>query len=381
MSYGDELGSYDEKEILRIAKRYGNTKRRYLIVNPLQGKHVPVSPSKAIGMFSELGQAVKIKFPGARLVIGFAETATAVGMGVANELGGDCIYIHTTREEVQSARYIEFKEEHSHAVQQRLVSDNLGKWIDGTDVVVFVDDEISTGKTLLNIVAQIKEGFPSFGEKRIVAASIINRVSDENLELLRSKAIECLSLVKMEPADYDDFTEKIRISEAVEAASLDTPCSARELPMEIGLDDPRIGVKANIYHDDTMRFAEAAVRALPDSAKDGKILVLGTEECMYPAIMLGRLLESEGAEVYTHSTTRSPIGISDAYGYPIWNGYRLRSVYDSRRNTYIYDVGEYRNVYVVTDSREDANPGIRDIASALWQEGSRELVIIHGPKN
>lgn len=45
---------YVENDLVRIAKRENNTKRGYLVVNPLQGKHIPVSPSKALQLFQEL---------------------------------------------------------------------------------------------------------------------------------------------------------------------------------------------------------------------------------------------------------------------------------------------------------------------------------------
>ena len=47
---------YNEKELVRIAKRENNNKRKYLVMNRLQGKHIPVVPSKAIDMFHCLAQ-------------------------------------------------------------------------------------------------------------------------------------------------------------------------------------------------------------------------------------------------------------------------------------------------------------------------------------
>ena len=35
---------YTEKDLVKIAKRENNTKRNYLVVDPLQGKHIPVVP-------------------------------------------------------------------------------------------------------------------------------------------------------------------------------------------------------------------------------------------------------------------------------------------------------------------------------------------------
>ena len=34
---------YTEKDLVKIAKRENNTKRNYLVVDPLQGKHIPVA--------------------------------------------------------------------------------------------------------------------------------------------------------------------------------------------------------------------------------------------------------------------------------------------------------------------------------------------------
>ena len=80
---------YTAADTLRIAKRYNNPKRSYLLVNPLQAKHIPVSPAAALEMMGALGDQVAAKYPEARLVIGFAETATAIGAAVAARLGPD----------------------------------------------------------------------------------------------------------------------------------------------------------------------------------------------------------------------------------------------------------------------------------------------------
>ena len=71
---------YTEKQLVAVAKRENNTKRNYLVVNRLQGKHVPVSPGEAMQMFEELAAAARERYGAERtLVIGFAETATAIG--------------------------------------------------------------------------------------------------------------------------------------------------------------------------------------------------------------------------------------------------------------------------------------------------------------
>ena len=54
--------NYNETDLVKIAKRENNTKRSYLVVNPLQGKHIPVSPSKAIDLFNTLATELKERY-------------------------------------------------------------------------------------------------------------------------------------------------------------------------------------------------------------------------------------------------------------------------------------------------------------------------------
>ena len=75
-------------DTLRLAKRFNNPKRSWLLVNPLQAKHIPVSPGAALAMMRELGERLSRRYPECGLVIGFAETATAIGAAVAGCLAG-----------------------------------------------------------------------------------------------------------------------------------------------------------------------------------------------------------------------------------------------------------------------------------------------------
>jgi len=102
--------SYTSDQLLRLARRHHNTKRTYLLVDPLQGKHIPVSPTRSLEMLRTLGSRFAGVAPEVDLVIGFAETATAVGAAVASMLSDRCRYIHTTREpSAITGRVIEFR--------------------------------------------------------------------------------------------------------------------------------------------------------------------------------------------------------------------------------------------------------------------------------
>ena len=284
--------NYTSNDLLRIAKRIHNTKRAYLLVNPLQAKHIPISPEKSLEMMRTLGKLLYRKYPESRLIIGFAETATAIGAAVAECFPDDCVYIHTTREEF-SGDFIYFSEEHSHAVEQKLYAENLSKYIARSKEIIFIDDEISTGKTLINIAEQLKAEIPETVGKEFIAASIINRVSSENEARLLSAGIKTECLLKLPFGNYEEAVKDIEVSEAekIEATSFDY----------IALDCPKIpnvrkGVNAGDYKRAVREIMESAVRklGLPEKAD---VLVIGTEECMYPAIILGEILEEAGASV------------------------------------------------------------------------------------
>lgn len=386
---------YTEADVLRLAKRFHNTKRSYLLVDPLQGKHLSVHPSEAIDLFHALGKKVSQVFGGVKLVIGFAETATAVGMGVAEEVAKiqdscDCIYIHTTREELSEVlSWIEFREEHSHAVEQKLDASNLGRWIRKTDTIVFVDDEISTGKTILNFVQQLRIKHPALAGKNLVAASIIQRLSKENQFNMAQQKIECVSILNLECMDYENLVKKYNIEEAKEAESYidaedtkDAGLCFEQLQAKRKLLDPRKGVRAREYSHHCVGFARSILNEVKFDLDNRSILVLGTEECMYPAMILGREIENSnhysGVKVFTHSTTRSPIGIAKDQEYPIQNGYKLKSLYDSNRITYIYNLRKYDQVIIVTDSREIVDSSLESMILALKLSGNHHILLVRG---
>lgn len=357
--------SYTKETTLRVAKRYRNAKRAYLLVNPLQAKHMPVSPTEALTMMRTLGEGLRQEFPGARLVLGFAETATALGAAVASRLGPDCAFLTTTREAGEGPGWVRFLEEHSHAAEQKLWGGDLDALLQKTDTVLFVDDEISTGKTLRNMVAQLTRRWPALGEKTLVAASLLNRVTPEQEEALVDAGITCRCLVRLPQEDHTAQVADWTVTEAPPAVLQNLSFRQETLPGE-GLLDPRKTLRIGAYDSSCQAVAEAMLsRALGPVDTLGKTLVLGTEECMYPALILGEKLERLGAEVYCHATTRSPIGLCDAPGYPIRSGWKLPSFYEEERTTYVYNLKEYDTVIVVSDTKKTDLRAIQALASVL----------------
>ena len=374
---------YTADDVFVLARRRCNTKRTYLLINPLQAKHIPVRPSAAIGMMSCLGDRIAEKVPEGSLVIGFAETATAVAAFAAERPGPGCGYIHTTRELVPSGgERIGFLEEHSHAAEHEMYCGFIGERIAAAPAVVFVDDEISTGKTLINAVTRLRERFPVLREKPVVAASLISRLSLRDEERFSDEGIESVSLVRMPWRDLTESAERFEISDSVDCVGDKSfpPCEA--IAFRSPLPDPRLGVNIGEYLSfcrDEAAFLAPGLLSMADPGED--ILVLGTEECMLPALALGFEMEKSGARVKCHATTRSPIGICTDPGYPITSGYRLRSMYDSTRTAYIYDLAPYALAAVVTDAPRGNAAGREDLKRALEAAGCRRVVFIEGGRD
>lgn len=342
------------------------------MINPLQAKHLPVSPTASSEMMDALARKISAGTKRAKLVIAFAETATAVGAAVAAALGENCAYIATTREIYSDGAWLDFAEEHSHAVTQLLCLDRLPAYLAATDEVVFVDDEFSTGQTLLNIVQKLRQNHEAWHEKKIIAASLINRLTAENEARWQNAGISAESLIKLPWEEY-------RPTEAVTSPSAPTgePLPRQMIEAETKLKNPRRGVIFGEYS----RACENLAVEIADKLKDElsaaeKILTLGTEECMYPAIKLGQLIEKRcpAARVFCHATTRSPIGIGQSDGYPIRNGFALPGLYEADRRTFVYNLDAYDLAVVVSDAPDFSVEGQTALARAFGQSGCGSIV-------
>ena len=356
------MTDYTAAETLRLARRANNTKRTYLLVNPLQGKHMPVSPQAALKMMQTLGNRLAEEFPDTALVIGFAETATAIGAMAAACFGPDCIYIHTTREPLPEGSAVLFREEHSHAVEQALYCQEMESWLKRTETVIFVDDELSTGRTLLNMIEQLAEKFPTLRKKKLVAASVLNRLTPENEARLEAAGVASRYLVKLPDEDYTDAASRFSVTEAKPPEALPRDWQR----ISVSFCKPRLGVLGFDYLDVCCRKAKDLLPRFREALDPaGKLLVLGTEECMLPALTLGAVLEHKGgfSHVRCHATTRSPIGISSQEGYPIQKGFRLKSLYDENRETFLYNLENYDAVLAVSDGKGEA--GLQSLSQAI----------------
>ena len=376
--------NYQQKDLVRIAKRENNTKRNYLVVDPLQGKHVPVEPSKALNLFKSLAEKLQGKYEGERLLlIGFAETATAIGAQAAITLGTK--YIQTTREVIQDARYLFFSEAHSHATEQKLVKDDIDRVINDIDRIVFIEDEVTTGNTIMNIIKIITKEYQK--KTKFAVASLLNGMTEEYLKIYQDEKIELHYLVKTDHSGYGAVAEQYRCdglyicaipeNHTHESADIDVQSekNMREHIISIpGWMNARRFVDAKQYEAACRKLAETVIAET--GVKQGeRVLVIGTEEFMYPALLTGQEIEKIGCDVRCHSTTRSPIAVSTEEEYPLHCRYELCSLYDPERKTFIYDLENYDRVIVMTDSALASLKGLETLIYALRMKNENITVI------
>ncbi len=388
---------YTEAELVRIAKRENNTRRKYLVVNRLQGKHIPVSPKEALQMFRSLAELIKEAYPSERLLmVGFAETATAIGAAVAIEC--QAAYMQTTREVIDGVDYLYFSESHSHATEQKLVKTDLDKIIGKTDRIVFIEDEVTTGNTILNIVRLIQKTYAQ--PVSFAVASILNGMNEEALENYKNLKIPVHYLVK---TTHDTYTE---IAEQYQADGICHICTKpqekeveqqKEVQQQIEMQQTKEAqqpievqeisgwINARRLHTaDTYKQAceqlwqeiqqkYGYTKYTKETETGRRILVLGTEEFMYPALYVGAKLEEAGYTVRMHATTRSPIAVSKEEKYPLHTRYELASLYDKNRTTFVYDLAEYEEVLVLTDAQKQETEGWESLQRALTLNHNRQI--------
>lgn len=373
-----ELSERMEKQhplgsLVRVARRENNTKRSYLYVNPLQGKHVPVSPSVSQSLFGELARKLEEQFGAERLlVIGFAETATAIGLTAAMEAGNVRFCMTTTRENVPDTDYLFFTESHSHATEQRLAVRGLGEALQETDRVVFAEDEVTTGNTIMKLVSALQRAFPEY-RGGFAIASILNSMQDARMTQLGEQGIPCLCLQRI-PAEY-----RVQDISGIDFLPLETDTVKEGPGADVcdiqGLWNPRTVCRKEDAASRCRSFLEQMLARISLTGKEKRILVLGTEECMYPGMCLGAALEQRNPDltVRYHATTRSPIDISLAEGYPLFQRTPLDSLYEAGRKTFLYNLDCYDRVFVVTDTPAVNPAGAAGLVHALRQYGNTDI--------
>lgn len=394
--------------LLGLAVRH-NPRRAQLLVSRVLGKHVPTDPRLVDAAGRLLGGLVADVLAGRELrtlpdelfgaavagstaaaaalhahtraaepasdalVLGFAETATALGHSVAAAL--HCDYLHSTRREVPGFAHVgSFTEEHSHATEHLLLPADAAL-LHGGRPLVLVDDELSTGRTALNTITALHALAP---RDRYVVAALVDLRPDDTLAagvaaLGARLDVVALGRARVElPADLAERAHAIRAAAAGLGSSAPAPSTDASVPLdrlrlaELGWPDGlatggRHGVGGG-EHDALDTALPAVTAALADAAgltRDARILVLGTEELMALPLGIARTLAEHGHDVSFSTTSRSPAVVVDEPGYALRTGITFPAhdePADGPGPRYAYNLGGDRSwdhVLVVVDPPAD----------------------------
>ncbi|MDI1230871.1 MAG: phosphoribosyltransferase domain-containing protein [Methylobacter sp.] len=311
-----EPGRIPLNRLLGFAARV-SSKRKFLLVSKVLGKHYPVSPKVMSWSYRALARMVlNSGADTGSLWIGMAETATGLGYGVfeaaCREGTEQALFIQTTRYHLDGIERLEFEEAHSHATDFFLYypeRTDLRQQFLTAKTLVLIDDEISTGLTFLRLIKAYKEVNP--GLQKVFIVSLVNFAHPDDRAALEDQAavaVEWLcfrqGLLRFEDGQNAAID---RISVNV-SGNGDCKKSLLAWPGRLGLNAPISLEKDVLKQLCSNGFSR-------DQAIDSRpILVLGTGECNTPAYLLGRELENRGFKAKVQSTTRSPIHQGNAIG-------------------------------------------------------------------
>ncbi len=329
-----------------------NQRRAHLLVSGKLGKHIPVAATEVLRTAEELGALVAAVLTAPPVVVGFAETATALGHGVARSLrshGVPAGYVHTTRRSPASGlEVLQFDEEHSHAVEQLLAIADPTLLRSPETPVVLVDDELSTGQTAVNAVRVLQARWP---RRDYVLASLLDVRCTEQRRWTARQVLDLgadlvdVSLFQGAAHVPDDLVARtaglLSAHPAPRAASAGPTAVVREWALTLPATTPLTGAhgwsaSAEAGLHAAVELAADTLRALLSSPlRRGTLLCLGDEEFMYAAQLLAARL---GDDVRTSSTTRSPVLVVDEPGYPVRTALRFPACDDAHRVAFAYNV-------------------------------------------
>lgn len=385
-----EQSRHKADELLGFGAR-NNRKRGFLFVSKVLGKHVPVRPNLMRDVHRELAGRITDLECGKNsqaIVIGMAETATGLGMGVFGELQNlDSAfhwkaYFQTTRYPQSTAtgdnpKALHFEEAHSHATQLSLempdeTSEHYRALVTAESVVL-VDDEISTGNTFANLLKALKGINRAL--KHVIVATITDLSSGRVEELLSDiDGIASVSVVSLltgsyefEPNEYESPNFESALSRIEQQAAQQTTWSRFSARKGVSKVQP---IPEELVMQCMKHLTTAACR------------VVGTNEFIDPAYRLALELEKRGWEATIQSTTRSPVLVS----HEIENAMSVVDPYCNRTANYLYNFWptEGENVLLVHESAHEASVG-----SLIMSIGNKQScievnlllgrVVVHAP--
>ncbi|MFJ7826005.1 phosphoribosyltransferase domain-containing protein [Psychrobacillus sp. NPDC096623] len=375
-----------------------NKKRQFLFVSRLLGKHLAVDPAISLGtgtilasmlmedegleghpLVKELVEMInsekpnrklsmdslkfKATLPNKTVFIGFAETATGLGHAVFQHFE-NAHYIHTTREEIlHMDPSFYFEEEHSHATSHRVYAPE--QTLTDAETIVLIDDEITTGLTLSNLIVALNDAFPG---KQYKILSILDwrteahqqdyidlmkthNISSEIITIISGQfTLQNQAIIEEKETPFLNSSQTFSVY-ADEQLSQEITSKHRSEHATYSTFTGRFGLTSDL-HEEMADWIERFINKLPQLQRDKPTLIIGIGENIYFPLRFGL---SFGKDTKVQTTTRSPILAKTEESYPIQHKCKFKLPDSNGIDQYLYNLAEIEaeQIIVISESVQD----------------------------
>ncbi|MCT4585958.1 MAG: phosphoribosyltransferase family protein [Peptostreptococcaceae bacterium] len=426
----DNEYNFLDEDLFKIAGRI-NKKRSFLFVSTLLGKHIPVNPKLSIATGRLLGlkmareildfrsplksiiaqnikdkkikdeeyykiDQTKIELEDNTLFLGFAETATALAHSVFDGFKGNISYIHTTRDKlIDLESFLQFDEEHSHAVGHFLYLENEDAFKNAKRIVL-IDDEMTTGRTGLNFIKELNKRYEN---KEYIILSLLDWRSKRDKDLykqfekennIKIKTITLLSgEIKLEVLD-----DKKALKAEYAKDNFDKNKGVNYICLNEELDFKKHIYKKSIDEEYELSYLVDSGRFLIDFKKEEKLneklktlaqklkefrtfedsLCMGSEEFMYIPMKIASYM---GDNIAFQSTTQSPIFPMNKENYGAKNAFKFKNFKNLSNTNYFYnmDTNKYKEVFFFVEGVQKSSH-LDDVIKELKRAGFEKINMV-----
>lgn len=255
------------------------------------------------------------------IFVGFAETATGLGQGVFDRFNNS-VYVHTTRETIMDKQStISFEEVHSHATSHRCYGDDL--LFDNRKPIILVDDEVTTGRTNLNIIKEIQRKYP---RDEYVIVSYLNWMEPceykEYRDFEKSSGVT-IKFVYLMSGEFDrSYTSDLIDCNVIDVVGcnsvtdVDIECDMFRSDGDYIVETGRFGITHAEHIEMKSKLAESTFN------RRGNLVVIGDGELLYIPTMIAYYL----GDHYIKSTARNRLYVSDEEDYVVKDGITFDSL-------------------------------------------------------
>jgi hypothetical protein len=354
----DPTNTYSLASLCHFGAR-NNPKRGFLFVSTVLGKHLPAQPTKMLAIHQHLAAKIRALDDAPALFIGMAETGIGFSYGVyeawaKNHADREAIFIHSTRYPLHNLPVLDFEESHCHAPNQTLHLPAAPVHLEQmrrAKTLVLLDDEVSTGKTFLNLWRALRPQCPLIEQINIVTLTdFMGTVARDALD----KALDVpTSHISAARAEWR-FTPK-----AWSATQVISPQPHHNSKLKPLAHLGRAGIDCPLVLP--TRLLDEVAHRLDLHPSEKPLRIIGTGEFMHVPYLLALHLEHQGRQVSLQSSTRSPIL---EFG-PIQHTQRLDDPYGQGDPYFIYNApADDRQITLILHETE-LNPAISRFAHAL----------------